>query len=132
MYVVKVCRHIDAAHFLRGYRGKCEQVHGHRFKIVVYVEADFTGADGMVCDFALLKRMIDEVVVSRYDHVLLNDVAPFDEIDPTAENLAREFFLLLDERMGRRSTGSSPQTAPVRLRCVEVWESPDCCGAFER
>ncbi len=76
MYIISVKQHFDAAHYLRGYQGKCEALHGHRFRVVVKVGA--TGVDeiGIAYDFATLKRHLGDIL-SRFDHSCLNDVPPF-------------------------------------------------------
>ena len=114
MYQVSVEHHFDAAHFLRGYQGKCEALHGHRFKVVVKVESSEVNDIGMVYDFTELKRHLGDVL-SRFDHTCLNDVAPFDRINPSSENLAITIY----EELKLKLAG-----VPVSLSCVEVWESP--------
>ena len=114
MYIISVKQHFDAAHYLRGYQGKCEALHGHRFRIVVKVEA--TGVDeiGIAYDFAILKRHLGEIL-SRFDHSCLNDVPPFDKINPSSENIASTIYDELQMKLAG---------APVVLSAVEVWESP--------
>jgi len=113
MYQVRVRRHFDAAHALRGYEGKCEALHGHRYEVVVCVEAEVLDHTGLACDFTILKRALDSVV-TRLDHSYLNELAPFDSMNPSSENLARFVF---DELV--------PVIKGARLNSVEVWESPD-------
>ncbi|MFC1938951.1 6-carboxytetrahydropterin synthase QueD [Chloroflexota bacterium] len=114
MFEVSVEQHFDAAHFLRGYRGKCEAVHGHRFRVVVRVRAGAIDELGIAYDFTELKKHLGEIL-SRLDHTCLNDLAPFDKINPSSENIAVTIY---DEL---RSTLANTQ---VSLTCVEVWESP--------
>lgn len=73
----------DAAHFLTNYHGKCEKVHGHTYKLHVTVEGD-VNADGMVMDFAQLKKIVNERVIDKLDHSSLNDTIE----NPSAENIA--------------------------------------------
>jgi 6-pyruvoyltetrahydropterin/6-carboxytetrahydropterin synthase len=114
MYQVCVEEHFDAAHFLKGYRGKCEALHGHRFRVVVRVSAPGIDEVGLAYDFAELKGYL-RGILSRFDHTCLNDVAPFDSINPSSENIATTVYNELRAAL---------EGAPVSLACVEVWESP--------
>ena len=120
MYQVSVEQHFDAAHFLRGYRGKCEAMHGHRFRVVVRVRAGAVDELGMAYDFTELKKHLGEIL-SRLDHTCLNDRAPFDRINPSSENIAATIY---DELRAMLAS------APVSLACVEVWESPQSGVAY--
>ena len=91
MYQVSVEQHFDAAHFLRGYRGKCEAVHGHRFRVVVKVRANAVDELGVAYDFTELKKHLGETL-SRFDHTCLNDLVPFDKINPSSENIATTIY----------------------------------------
>ena len=115
MYEITVKQHFDAAHYLRGYQGKCEKVHGHRFEVVVSVRAGELGRVGLAYDFVELKEHL-KGILSRYDHVCLNDIAPFDEINPSSENIAATIY---------RELGAGLKEAPVSLVSVQVWESPE-------
>ena len=113
MYQVSVRQHFDAAHYLRGYGGKCEELHGHRFEVVVSVEAKKLNEIGIAFDFVELKKYLGEIL-KRFDHVCLNDVLPFDSINPSSENIAATVY---KELVGRLSG--------VVISQVEVWESPE-------
>ena len=114
MYEISVEKHFDAAHYLRGYQGKCEALHGHRFKVVARVQAHELNDIGLAYDFTDLKRHLDNIL-SRYDHTCVNDVPPFDRINASSENLAATIYGELQRRL--EGTG-------VSLAAVEVWESP--------
>ena len=114
MYEITVEKHFDAAHYLRGYQGKCEQLHGHRYRVVVKVKADKLDDIGLAYDFTDLKRHLNDIL-ARFDHTCLNDVAPFDEINPSAENIAATIYNEINGRLA---------SDPVTLTCVEAWESP--------
>ncbi len=114
MYQISVERHFDAAHFLRGYHGKCEALHGHRFRVVAKVTASRLNDIGIAYDFAELKQLL-KGIISRFDHTCLNDVLPFDKINPSSENLAATIYNELKLKLAG---------TPVSLSCVEVWESP--------
>ena len=115
MYQVSVRQHFDAAHYLRGYRGRCEQVHGHRFQVVVAVQAQGLDDTGLAFDFVQLKGHLNEIL-SRFDHALLNEVSPFDSINPSSENIAHTVYEELKDRL---------RETPVSISSIEVWESPD-------
>jgi len=120
MYQVSIEQHFDAAHFLRGYRGKCEALHGHRFRVVVRVKASEVDDIGLAYDFVELKRQLGDIL-SRFDHTCLNDVSPFDKINPSSENIAATIYSELQPKLAG---------APVSLTCVEVWESPQSGVAY--
>lgn len=113
MYELTVKSHFDAAHVLRGYQGECSLLHGHTWDIEVTVAGDELDGIGIVYDFKRLKSDVEEVLRS-YDHSYLNEVEPFEELNPTAENLARVIFDELSEKVGRE----------VSVKEVAVWESP--------
>ena len=112
MYEISVEQHFDAAHFLRGYHGKCEALHGHRFRVVVKIKFPVLDDIGIAYDFVELKRHLD-AVLGRFDHTCLNDVPPFDKINPSSENIASTTYGELQSRL-----------AGAQISCVEVWESP--------
>jgi 6-pyruvoyltetrahydropterin/6-carboxytetrahydropterin synthase len=123
MYLVNVERHFDAAHYLRGYQGKCENLHGHRYKVAVRLKAANNDNVGMAYDFTVLKKELD-VVLSRFDHRCLNELKPFDEINPSAENIARIVYYELEKRLGELPEG-------IALDAVTVWESPESWVEFQ-
>jgi queuosine biosynthesis protein QueD len=113
VYELTVKGHFDAAHAIRDYPGECRELHGHTWD----VEATVVGAKldeiGIVYDFKQLKADLASIL-ERYDHKLMNDVAPFDVLNTTAENLARVVFEELETLVGDQ----------VRVAEVAVWESP--------
>lgn len=116
MYEVTVERRFSAAHFLRGYRGADEALHGHNWRVQVAVQAPDTGPDGTAYDFVTLRDELDRVLAGL-DHRNLNDVGPFaDGLSPSAEHVARYIHGQLDGR----------GTPPIRLSWVRVWETEDC------
>ncbi len=114
MYQVSVEQHFDAAHFLRGYHGKCESLHGHRFRIVARIAAPRVDDIGMAYDFTVLKQHLGDIL-SRFDHTCLNEVPPFDKINPSSENIAATIYTELKPKLAG---------VPVSISSVEVWESP--------
>ena len=120
MYAISVEKHFDAAHFLRGYKGKCEALHGHRFRVVAKVSAPGLDDIGIAYDFAELKRHLADII-SRFDHTCLNDAPPFDKINPSSENIAANIY----DKLKGKLTGT-----PVSVSSVEVWESPQTGIAY--
>ena len=114
MYEISVEMDFDAAHFLRGYRGKCESLHGHRFKVVATIKRNELDKIGLAYDFTVLKQYLGEIL-AKYDHTGLNDISPFNRINPSSENISRTIF----QRLARKLAD-----APVTLASIEVWESP--------
>ncbi len=122
MYLISVEQHFDAAHYLRGYGGKCEALHGHRFRVAARVTASELDDSGLAYDFSLLKEHLGEIVAD-YDHACLNEVAPFDEINPSSENIAATVFRRMETKLAEAR-------APVALVSVEVWESPESSATY--
>ena len=118
MYRVHVRRHFDAAHGLRGYQGKCERLHGHRWEIIACVESETLDECGMAFDFTVLKRELD-AILDQFDHRNLNETPPFDDLNPSSENIARTVYQGLKERL-----------PAARLAFVEAWESPDAWATY--
>ena len=114
MYEIVVEQQIESAHFLRGYKGKCENVHGHTYGVVVRLRAAKLNEIGLVFDFSDVKRLLDGIL-DKYDHRLLNEVPPFDQENPSAENIAAAVSHQLEAQLG----GSH-----VEVAAVEVWENP--------
>lgn len=113
MYELTVKGHFDAAHALHGYPGECRELHGHTWDLEVTVSGQKLDAVGIVYDFKSLKDDL-AAVLEPLDHAYLNEIPPFDTLNPTAENLARFVFESLSERVGEE----------VRVNEVAVWESP--------
>ncbi|MFC1992574.1 6-carboxytetrahydropterin synthase QueD [Chloroflexota bacterium] len=114
MYQISIEQHFDAAHFLRGYRGKCEALHGHRFRAVVKIESSVLDDIGIAYDFTELKQHLGGIL-DKFDHTCLNDVSPFDKINPSSENIASTIYGELVSKLAG---------TPVSISCIEVWESP--------
>src|SRR5258708_35529434 len=91
MFQVSVEETFSAGHALRGYRGKCENVHGHNYRVRVTVEGPRLDSIGLLCDFTELKRVIREII-GRLDHQFMDDLEPFRTGNPSAENLAQYFY----------------------------------------
>jgi 6-pyruvoyltetrahydropterin/6-carboxytetrahydropterin synthase len=115
MFLINVRAHYDSAHFLRNYRGKCENLHGHRYLVEAALAFDDVGEGGMAYDFTEAKRHL-RAVAGHLDHQNINDLPPFTEIEPSAENQARWIFGQMKERLGELAQN---------LAYVRVWETPN-------
>ena len=91
MFQVSVEETFSAGHALRGYKGKCENPHGHNYRVRVNVEGEQLDSIGLLFDFTHLKRILRSLI-GGVDHKFLNDQAPFDAINPSAENMAKFFY----------------------------------------
>ena len=116
MYEISVREHFDAAHYLRSYKGKCENLHGHRFEVVVTLRATELDKTGLAYDFTVLKRHLREIL-ARFDHTCLNDVPPFDKVNPSSENIAATIY----EEFQKRE---------LLVFSVQVCESADSCVTY--
>lgn len=103
----------SSAHFLKGYRGKCESLHGHNYTVECIVEGKKLNTLGMVMDFQNLKKTLEDVV-KEFDHVNLNDLPAFKEKNPTVENIARVIYEKLKKKL-KNFKGIQ----------VKVWETED-------
>ncbi|MBI4317526.1 MAG: 6-carboxytetrahydropterin synthase QueD [Chloroflexi bacterium] len=122
MYEVEITQHFDAAHCLRGYQGRCENLHGHRWQVAVGLETDKLDDLGLAFDFTSLKAILKDVI-GQYDHTNLNDLPPFTTINPTAENIARVIYEQCEAQLHEKQ---------ATLRYVKVWESPDARAIYRR
>lgn len=118
MFEVSVDETFSAGHALRGYKGKCENPHGHNYKVRVTLEGPELDSIGLLFDFVHLKQIL-HAVINNMDHKYLNDQAPFDAINPSAENIAKYLY---DEASRGMKTLPQPAKAP-RITSVTVWET---------
>jgi 6-pyruvoyltetrahydropterin/6-carboxytetrahydropterin synthase len=121
MFEVSVEQTFAAGHALRNYKGGCEDVHGHNFRVRVTVAGEQLDSTGLLLDFLELKSLIDGVV-AYLDHKFINDLPPFDKINPSAENLAKYFY-------DRVSVGMK-NDVPVRISEVCVWETDTSSAVY--
>jgi 6-pyruvoyltetrahydropterin/6-carboxytetrahydropterin synthase len=123
MYELKITSRFAAAHNLREFYGKCENLHGHNWFIEVRVRADDTDRIGLVMDFGVIKRHLHDVL-ELIDHTYLNELEWFKERNPSSENIARFIFDRLDPEVKAASEGR------VRLHSVSAWESDNACATY--
>jgi 6-pyruvoyltetrahydropterin/6-carboxytetrahydropterin synthase len=113
-FEVMIERNFSSAHQLRGYKGKCENLHGHNYKIEIYARGRELDNIGLLVDFGELKTAADEVV-QYLDHRNINELAPFDEeLNPSAENLARYILERVSARVG------DDRVQVYKVRCFET------------
>ena len=121
MHEVMIEMSFSSAHALRGYQGKCENTHGHNYRVEVYVRGRELNNIGLLVDFKDLKAATRKVV-DYLDHKNINELPPFDvEINPSAEEMAA-FFL---REVGRRVNDGRAQVYKVR-----VWETDTCAATY--
>ena len=124
MFEVSVEETFAAGHALRGYRGKCENVHGHNYRVRIAIEGEQLDPAGLLVDFVDLKQIL-RAIIENLDHRFLNDVPPFDTMNPTAENMAQYFH----QEMSRRLDGAG-RPNPVRVAEVKVWETDTATATY--
>ena len=120
MYELMIETGFASAHQLRGYKGKCENIHGHNWKVQVYVTTDRLNEIDIAIDFHDLKRITIEVV-GQLDHTCLNDIFPFTEKNPSSENISRWIFDSLRKRLADYK---------VNISAVTVWESETASATY--
>jgi len=91
MYELSIEDHFSAAHNLRNYKGKCENLHGHNYRVQVYIRGEKLDKSGLLADFVELKKALKKVL-DKLDHQYLNEVPPFTKLNPTAENIAKYIY----------------------------------------
>ena len=113
-YEVMIERDFSSAHQLRGYKGKCENLHGHNYKLEIFAKGEELNNIGLLIDFVELKKAADEIV-KYLDHRNLNELPPFDEeLNPSAENIARYVLEFLNSRVG------DDRVCVHKVRCFET------------
>ena len=120
MFELSVEVSFSAAHQLRGYKGKCENMHGHNWKVQVSVMAENLNNIDIAIDFHDLKRMAREII-APLDHAYLNDLFPFTEKNPSSENIAKWIYDSLKKKI---------QEENIRVSAVTVWESDTASATY--
>ena len=121
MFEVRVEDDFAAAHFLKDYHGKCENLHGHNYKVFVHVEGNSLDEGGMLIDFSVLKRELKNVL-SCLDHTNLNDIQFFEQ-HPSAERIARYIYLKLVENLKKKNMDFSLSSSNGKISKVDVFET---------
>ncbi len=121
MFEVSVEQTFAAGHALRNYKGKCENVHGHNYRVRVTIAGEQLDAAGLLVDFGDVKRLMGGAI-EYLDHRFINDLPPFDEINPSAENIAKYFY--------DRLNAGLKNDVPVRIAEVRVWETDTSSAVY--
>ncbi|HEY4715777.1 MAG TPA: 6-carboxytetrahydropterin synthase QueD [bacterium] len=119
MYEIKIIRSFSGAHRLKGYRGKCENVHGHNWRVEVELISGRLDKTGISVDFRIAKKVLDRVL-KKLDHALLNDVAGFRDKNPSAENIARHIFDSIRNKFSKKA----------KVKRVTVWETENAGASY--
>ena len=120
MYTVKIITDFSAAHSLRDYPGVCSRVHGHNWKVEVEVSVNKLDKIGMGIDFRDLKKATNDLI-EVLDHRNINDIEPFDTVNPTAENISAYFYQGLSAKLNDERT---------RVKAVTIWETDRACVRY--
>jgi len=120
MYELKVISSFAAAHQLRDFEGECEKLHGHNWKIEVYVTGEKLAENGLLIDFRMIKEAIRRAT-EELDHSFLNEVPAFKTNNPSSENIARHIFECLSGELN---------SSDVRVSKVTAWESDSSCASY--
>jgi 6-pyruvoyltetrahydropterin/6-carboxytetrahydropterin synthase len=113
----------SAAHQIRFHGGKCERLHGHNWRVRVHARASQLDRIGMVVDFADLSKLVAEIG-ARFDHRNVNEIPPFDEVNTSAELIARFFYVEASRRLAELQGGR------VTVSKVEVWENEGSLAVY--
>jgi len=118
-YELFITAEFSAAHNLRNYKGKCERLHGHNWRVDLRLKGGRLNRSGLLLDFVEAKRIL-AAVLDRFDHAYLNEVPPMDRLNPSSENLAR---FIAGETAKRLPRG-------IRVASVTCWESARCAATY--
>jgi 6-pyruvoyltetrahydropterin/6-carboxytetrahydropterin synthase len=116
MFEITVEAGFSSGHYLRNYHGKCENPHGHNYRVLVTLAGEELDEAGLLLDFKLLKTLL-RPVVERLDHLMINDIEPFTELNPSAENLARYFYQQTAQQLREMTAGR------VRVKDCTLFET---------
>lgn len=120
MYELMVETQFSAAHQLRGYKGKCENLHGHNWRIQFVITAEKLNDIGLAMDFHELKKMTNELI-STLDHSVLNEMFPFTEINPSSENIAKWVYDSIKKKLNSNN---------IVVASVTVWEAEAASATY--
>ncbi len=120
MYSLKILTDFAAAHALRNYTGNCANLHGHTWKVEVIINSKQLDKNGIAIDFRIIKNYTQDII-SKIDHKYLNEIKPFDKINPTAENIAKYLYDKLSSLITTNNT---------HVGSVSVWETPRACATY--
>jgi 6-pyruvoyltetrahydropterin/6-carboxytetrahydropterin synthase len=119
MYEIRVKGSFSSAHNLREYKGKCEAIHGHNWKVEVSLISENLNSEGMVMDFNLAKKLLSQVL-DKLDHKYINEIEPFNKVNPTSENIAKFIFQEMRKKIGDN----------LKVKKVTVWETENSSASY--
>ena len=126
MYELKISSVFSSAHNLRGYNGKCENIHGHNWQIEVIVCSELLNEIGIAIDFKILKSYL-KIIMEKLDHKYINELPYFENINPSAENIAKyifkEFGILLDNNQESKNIN-------IKVKKVNVYETATSMASY--
>jgi len=122
MFEISVEETFAAGHALRGYKGKCENPHGHNYRLRITLRGPELDSTSLLYDFVHLKQVM-HAVIEGVDHKFLNDQPPFDVLNPSAENMARYFYDELTRQMNGGDAAPVRQGGGPEIVRVDVWET---------
>jgi 6-pyruvoyltetrahydropterin/6-carboxytetrahydropterin synthase len=120
VYELRIVSQLAAAHQLRDFQGQCENLHGHNWKIEVFVTGKALQENGILIDFREVKKATEKVI-QELDHRFLNELEYFKKVNPSSENIARFIF----DSLSRKLTGDR-----VKVSKVTAWESDSACATY--
>jgi 6-pyruvoyltetrahydropterin/6-carboxytetrahydropterin synthase len=123
MFEVTVEDSFAAGHYLRNYKGKCENPHGHNYKVRITLAGKELDKAGLLLDFKDLRDVMKHVI-DRLDHQMINDLEPFTELNPSAENLAKYFFDQTNQRLNGTTSGR------VHVKHVTIYETDSTTATY--
>ena len=123
MYELTVEREFSSGHYLRNYHGRCENPHGHNYKVRITLTGAELDQAGLLLDFKLLKQVM-RPVIDRIDHQMLNDLEPFTNVNPSAENIARYFYEQTSQQLTDMTSGR------VRVKDCTIWETDTTSATY--
>ena len=123
MYEVTVEAGFSSGHYLRNYHGRCENPHGHNYKVRVRLSGAELDQTGLLLDFKMLKQVM-RPVIDRIDHQMLNDLEPFTTLNPSAENIARYFYDQTSVQLSEMTNGR------VRVKDCTIWETDSTSATY--
>ncbi len=123
MYEVTVEAGFSSGHYLRNYQGKCENPHGHNYKVRITLAGRELDDTGLLLDFKILKNIL-KPTIDYIDHQMLNDISPFTELNPSAENIAKYFYDETNRELLRVTDGR------VRVKDCTIWETDTTTATY--
>nr|VFK40603.1 MAG: 6-pyruvoyltetrahydropterin/6-carboxytetrahydropterin synthase [Candidatus Kentron sp. SD]VFK45677.1 MAG: 6-pyruvoyltetrahydropterin/6-carboxytetrahydropterin synthase [Candidatus Kentron sp. SD]VFK79068.1 MAG: 6-pyruvoyltetrahydropterin/6-carboxytetrahydropterin synthase [Candidatus Kentron sp. SD] len=121
LYILKITTDFSAAHSLRDYPTDCRRMHGHNWKVEVEATATSLDEFGMGIDFQVIKEAAQSMM-RQLDHRYLNEIPPFDKMNPTAENIARHLFQGISRTLNNKQ---------VQISAVTLWETDRACVRYQ-